>query len=124
MHLLNLIKTSGLLIATILSAAFIGHYIVVPFMRLTNSLSPEQDNAGRWIGYLERILVSLLVFVGLTSITVFIFATKTAVMGFRISNDNPSERKKQVEYMLLGTMTSYIVALLIGLLGKRLRGMI
>lgn len=106
---------------TLVLSSVLGHLIVINFLRITK-LSPEgatNNNASRWIGYLERALIAFFVCLNLTTQTIFIFATKAAVMGYRIPKDVPSDKQKtEAEYMLIGTMVSYLVALMFGFMGN------
>ncbi|GEM_PF-2040341 len=101
--------------AALLSAALIGHVPTVLMLRLSGN--SKRDRSGVWIGFIERALIALFVLLGYTAETVFIFATKTAVIGYRIPAE-PGKQKKAVEYMLIGTMASYLSAVLIGLVAK------
>jgi hypothetical protein len=80
----------------------------------------KSDKAGRAIGFLERALVSLFVMTGHLEATVFIFAAKAGVLSFRLPTRTAENRKQTVEYMLIGTMISYLVAIVFGYAGKLL----
>jgi preprotein translocase subunit SecG len=74
------------------------------------------ENAGEWIGILERIVTLTFVFTG--SFTAIAFAlTAKSIARFR-----ELENKSFAEYYLLGTIGSVVVALLAGLLVKRVAG--
>lgn len=103
---------------TLLSAALVGHLPTVQLLKWSGN--SKRDRSGVWIGFVERSLIALFVLLGYTAETVFIFATKTAIIGYRIPTDDPSKQKKAVEYMLLGTMASYLSAVLIGFLGREI----
>lgn len=102
---------------TILASALIGHLFVWLFFKMANIKVQDDNGTGKWLGFFERALVALFVCLGLISQTVFIFAVKAAVLGYRLPDDK-EHRKNIAEYMLLGTMISYFVALIIGLCGR------
>ena len=117
-----IVKAAMLLLVTEFAAAFVGHYLVIGALHAAGAGKHVGDRAGRWIGYLERILIATFAFMGLTSQTVFIFATKAAVISYRIPKSaDAKEQKSSAEYMLIGSMASYFVGLLFGLLGHALR---
>lgn len=106
---------------TLFLSSALGHLLVMKFLKITklNSEGLTNKNISKWIGYLERALVSFFVCLDLTSQTVFIFATKAAVMAYRIPKDLPTDKQKlAAEYMLIGTMVSYLIALMFGFLGN------
>jgi len=102
---------------TVIASALVGHVFVWAFLRIVGNQVKDNTGIGKWLGFFERALVSLFVCLGLISQTVFIFAIKAAVLGYRLPDDK-EDRKKIVEYMLLGTMISYFAALIIGLCGR------
>lgn len=108
--------------ATILISAVGGHLLFWLFFNSAKIKAQDEDGTGKWIGYSERALVTLFVCLGLIAQTVFIFAVKAAVMGYRLPEDK-DRRKKVAEYMLLGTMISYFLALIIGLCGRWVMGL-
>ena len=115
--------TKGIFVAaTLLLAAILGHPATVYLLKMSGHKTCDQS--GKWIGFVERSLVAFFVLLGFTAQTTFIFATKTAVMGFRIPRDDHNKQKKSAEYMLIGTMASFIFALLIGYLGKEIWGLL
>ncbi|MBU1863908.1 MAG: hypothetical protein KKH94_09620 [Candidatus Omnitrophica bacterium] len=107
---------------TILVAAIGGHLLFWLFIKTANIKSPSDDGIGKWLGYFERALVALFICLGLISQTVFIFAVKAAVLGYRLPDDK-DHRKHIAEYMLLGTMISYFVALIVGICGRWFMGL-
>lgn len=108
---------------TIVLAVSLGHFLVIASLRIANiKVKDERGGVVRWIGYFERALVVLFVCLGLTAQTVFIFAVKAAVLGYRLPTDK-DEQRNMAEYMLLGTMVSYFFALVIGLCGRLAMGL-
>lgn len=76
---------------------------------------PYQDiglsSAGAWIGYIERCLAVSFIFMGQFTGIGFLVATKTI---FRFGDLTKSKDMKLTEYMMLGTLLSYAIALFIG----------
>src|SRR3989338_11205989 len=107
---------------TIISSAVGGHLLFWIFFKMAKIKSHDDNGTGKWLGYFERALVALFACIGLASQTVFIFAVKAAVLGYRLPEDK-DHRKHVAEYMLLGTMISYFIALCIGLLGRWAMGL-
>lgn len=66
--------------------------------------------AGAWIGYLERILIYLFIVMGEYSAIGFLIAAKSIL---RFRDDN--ERRPTTEYILLGTLLSFTIAIPVGI---------
>jgi hypothetical protein len=83
--------------------------------RWTNHLEKISDDslpeAGKWIGYLERILVYTLVLLGQYE-AIGLLLTAKSILRFG------SKIKVQSEYILVGTLLSISIALLVGLAAK------
>ena len=79
---------------------------------MSNSSLPE---AGKWIGYLERILILTFVITGNMEGVGFLLAAKSV---FRFGDLNKAKDIKTTEYVMLGTMTSFAIAIIVGLLVK------
>ena len=78
----------------------------------SNSSLPE---AGKWIGYLERILILTFVITDNMEGVGFLLAAKSV---FRFGDLNKAKDIKTTEYVMLGTMTSFAIAIIVGLLVK------
>lgn len=81
---------------------------------LTEQLKGKQTgliSAGRWIGYLERCLIISFMLIGQFGGVGFLLAAKTI---FRFGDLTKEHDMKLTEYMMLGTLLSFSVALLIG----------
>jgi hypothetical protein len=72
------------------------------------------DKAGMWIGRLERVLTLTFVFLGQYEALGFLIAAKSIL---RISVKKKEERKL-TEYVLIGTMLSFSIAISIGIFIK------
>lgn len=68
-------------------------------------------NAGKWIGYLERILILTFVFTSNIEGVGFLLAAKSV---FRFGELNKAKDIKTTEYVLIGTFTSFTIAILLG----------
>lgn len=71
--------------------------------------------AGTYIGIVERILVMIFVMMGQYAAIGFLIAAKSIL---RISRDGEADARKKTEYVLIGTLLSFTLAILIGLLAK------
>lgn len=68
-------------------------------------------NAGKWIGYLERILILTFIFTDNIEGIGFLLAAKSV---FRFGELNKTKDIKITEYVLIGTFASFTIAILIG----------
>ncbi len=89
--------------------------------KLLNVMIPDKvkitkiDVSG-WIGILERILIFIFIITGQFSAIGFLIAAKSV---FRF-NDAKEDGNKKAEYFLLGTLISFAVAIVVGLLATKL----
>ncbi len=65
-------------------------------------------HAGEWIGYIERVLILTFVITGNVEAVGFLLAAKSV---FRFGDLNKAKEIKITEYVLLGTLTSFTIAL-------------
>jgi len=81
----------------------------------TKSTHADEDigllSAGAWIGYIERCLAISFIFMGQFAGIGFLVATKTI---FRFGDLTKNKDMKLTEYMMLGTLLSYAIALFVG----------
>ncbi|MCF6224048.1 MAG: DUF3307 domain-containing protein [Flavobacteriaceae bacterium] len=70
-------------------------------------------NAGKWIGILERILILTFILVNQFSAVGFLLAAKSI---FRFGDLTQNKSRKLTEYVLIGTLLSFAIAIIIGLL--------
>ncbi len=70
-------------------------------------------NAGKWIGMIERILVFVFIISGNFSAVGFLLTAKSV---FRFGDLSKAKNMKLTEYVLIGTLLSFGIAILIGLL--------
>ncbi|SHH43525.1 DUF3307 domain-containing protein [Winogradskyella jejuensis] len=70
-------------------------------------------DAGKYIGILERLLVFIFIVVGRWEAVGFLITAKSV---FRFGDLTASKERKLTEYILIGTLISFGIAILIGLL--------
>lgn len=68
-------------------------------------------NAGKWIGYLERVLILTFIYTGNVEGIGFLLAAKSV---FRFGELNRAQDIKITEYVLIGTFLSFTIAILLG----------
>lgn len=73
---------------------------------------PNLMNAGKWIGILERVLVLTFVLLGQFQAIGFLIAAKSIL---RFSVKNETNARILSEYVLVGTLISFTLAILVGL---------
>ena len=86
-----------------------------------NAVIPDKNKNNKhdisaWIGILERILILIFILAGQFTAIGFLIAAKSI---FRF-NDTREDGNKKAEYFLLGTLISFTLAIVIGLLIKYL----
>lgn len=69
-------------------------------------------NAGQWIGYIERILILTFVLIGSFEGVGFLLAAKSV---FRFGELNKAKEIRTTEYVLIGTLASFTIAILTGI---------
>ncbi len=103
---------------TIPTSVFIG--------KMTNKWSNELsdsnetkglENAGKWIGIIERILIFTFIIVNQLNVIGFLLAAKSV---FRFGDLKDSKDQKRTEYIIIGTLISFLFAILTGLLIQRI----
>ena len=68
-------------------------------------------NAGKWIGYLERVLILTFIFTDNIDGIGFLLAAKSI---FRFGELNRTKDIKVTEYVLIGTFVSFTIAIIVG----------
>lgn len=68
-------------------------------------------NAGKWIGFLERILILIFIYTENIEGVGFLLAAKSI---FRFGELNKSRDLKITEYVLIGTFLSFTIAIILG----------
>ena len=77
-------------------------------------------NAGNWIGIIERLLVFVFIVVGQFGAVGFLLAAKSV---FRFGDLNRESNMKLTEYVLIGTLLSFGIAILTGLAFQQILGL-
>lgn len=77
------------------------------------NVSESLQNAGQWIGYLERILILTFILISKIDAIGFLLAAKSI---FRFGELNKSKDIKTTEYVLIGTFASFTIAIIVGLI--------
>ncbi len=73
-------------------------------------------DAGRWIGMIERILILTFVLINQFTGIGFLIAAKSVLRFGDIKNP---DNRKEAEYILLGTMISFIIAIFTGIIAQQ-----
>ena len=74
-------------------------------------------NAGKYIGILERLLVFIFVVTGHWEAIGFLVAAKSV---FRFGDLKDSRDRKLTEYILIGTLLSFGIAIIVGIIVRTL----
>lgn len=69
-------------------------------------------NAGKWIGMIERVLVFIFIISGNFSAVGFLLTAKSV---FRFGDLSKAKNMKLTEYVLIGTLLSFGIAIVVGL---------
>ena len=99
--------------ASILLGIFIAKW--TPKENEKNSL----PNAGAWIGYLERVLILTFMLVGCMEGIGFLLAAKSV---FRFGELTKPREVKITEYVMIGTLSSFTIAILLGAIALKVLG--
>ncbi len=79
---------------------------------ITNDTKEDLENAGMYIGILERLFIFLFILIGQFSAIGFLLAAKSI---FRFGDLTKSKDRKLTEYVLIGTLLSFGIAIVTGL---------
>ncbi len=71
------------------------------------------ENAGKWIGIIERVLIFTFIIVNQLSVIGFLLAAKSV---FRFGDLKNSTDQKKTEYIIIGTFISFLLAIIMGLI--------
>lgn len=78
----------------------------------SNDTNEDLENAGTYIGILERLFIFLFILIGQFSAIGFLLAAKSI---FRFGDLTKSTDRKLTEYVLIGTLLSFGIAIVTGL---------
>jgi len=82
-------------------------------LRIIKANSEGLAKAGLWLGRLERVLILTFVLLSKYEAIGFLITAKSI---FRFSEIKCSRDRKEAEYFLIGTMLSFVIAIIIGIL--------
>lgn len=94
--------------------------VVYYFMKKFDLDDPDfaaLENAGKWIGYFERVIILMSVVMGAYSVLGFLVAAKSLL---RFSDKK--ENRKHTEYVLVGSLLSWTIGIGIAMLAGHLMG--
>lgn len=107
------INASAIVFLTYVSAILIRELMSKWTEALSDSIEESLSNAGKYIGMLERLLVFIFIVTGHWEGIGFLLAAKSV---FRFGDLKESKDRKLTEYILIGTLVSFSIALAVGLL--------
>lgn len=73
------------------------------------------EKAGLWIGRLERVLILTFILLNHFEAIGFLIAAKSIL---RFGETRAPDSRKEAEYILIGTMISFVIAIILGILGR------
>lgn len=76
------------------------------------------ESAGNWIGILERLLIFIFIIIGKFEAVGFLLAAKSI---FRFGDLKEGNDRKLTEYILIGTLSSFGIAIIVGQLYNYLK---
>ncbi|WP_315816733.1 hypothetical protein [Paraflavitalea speifideaquila] len=96
--------------------SFIIKTIISKWIAVSNvSANDSLQNAGQWIGILERLLILTFILIGQWEGVGFLLAAKSI---FRFGDLKEAKEMKLTEYVLIGTLLSFSLAIGVGLITK------
>lgn len=103
---------TGAVLLTMPAGIVIG-VLLSPYADSTGEHAADSlPNAGRYIGILERLLVFLFILLGQWAVIGFLLAAKSV---FRFGDLTRARDRKLTEYILIGTLLSFGLAIAVGL---------
>jgi hypothetical protein len=101
----------GLVAVGTLALLWPANWLVRGLLRRARTTDPQISGAGRWIGPLERLLVFVFMVLGEPAGAGFVVAAKSILRYPEISGKDP---QVDPEYVLVGSMTSWLLAVTVG----------
>lgn len=111
------IYTTAILLITVVSGIAIRELMSSWSKALDDSNDESLSNAGKYIGMLERLFVFIFVITGNWEGIGFLLAAKSV---FRFGDLKESKDRKLTEYILIGTLLSFGIAIATGMLVLKL----
>lgn len=109
-------KILTIIVASILVTSPVGIIvgkITEPFSRELGDDKDSLSKAGLYIGITERILILIFVILGQYAAIGFLIAGKSIL---RVAKEGEVKGRKKTEYILIGTLMSFTIAIIVGLL--------
>lgn len=113
------IYTTAILLITVVSGIVMRELMSTWSASLNEKNDESLSNAGKYIGMLERLFVFIFVITGNWEGIGFLLAAKSV---FRFGDLKESKDRKLTEYILIGTLLSFGIAIAIGMLVIKLIG--
>ena len=110
------ILLTGLLFLTNPASYFMMHIMAQWDKQIKTDQKESLLNAGKYIGMLERVFVFLAMVSGNAQVIGFLLAAKSV---FRFGDLTQARDRKLTEYILIGTLFSFLMAIGVGLLVTR-----
>ncbi len=120
-HTAELMEWPQSTVYVVLTVVLLSHPTSVVLQVLLSNFSPERSkqsslaNAGKYIGMLERLLILLFVLIGQWAGVGFLLAAKSI---FRFGDLKEAQDRKLTEYIMIGTLMSFGIAIVCALLLK------
>ena len=111
------ILLTGILFLTTPSSILIQNIISIWTPESKNKEEDSLENAGKYIGIFERLFVFCFILTGHFEAIGFLLAAKSI---FRFGDLKEAKDRKLTEYVLIGTLLSFGMALLTGLLIQKI----
>lgn len=99
------------------ASIFVGIFTQNWRLKIENIGENSLKNAGMWIGFIERVLILTFVFTDHFEAIGFLLTAKSI---FRFGELKDKEHHSQMEYILIGTLLSFGIAIGIGILAVHL----
>jgi hypothetical protein len=113
-----LLIVAGLVLLIWPTGHIVGH-MTAPFRRqlADEELKTGLERAGMWIGCIERTIIYIFVLSNFLTAIAFLVTAKSI---FRFGEISKSGNRKEAEYILVGTLLSYAIAMVFGFSIKHL----
>lgn len=110
MEMTALWKGAVLYVSAILCLTWLGGRFIALCLRGLSGAASGRPGGGQKIGYVERLLIFIFVLCGSIEAIGFLITAKSILRFSESSKD-----KQYAEYVLLGTLLSYLLALIVAL---------
>ncbi len=111
------IYLTAIILITCVSAVAIRELMSEWTKKLKENSDASLNNAGKYIGILERLFVFFFVIMGSWESIGFILAAKSI---FRFGDLKDAKDRKLTEYVLIGTLVSFVIAIAVGMITLKL----